>query len=77
MSSLSNITKAMFNGSIIVLNAFIKKLEQAKTNKLGIQAKKTEKGQQRPGQESGGRRRKEGASSVVSQGQPGPALCCS
>lgn len=42
MSSLSNITKAMFNGSIIVLNAFIKKLEQAKTNKLGIQAKKTE-----------------------------------
>lgn len=48
MSSLSNITKAMFNGSIIVLNAFIKKLEQAKTNKLGIQAKKTEKGQQGP-----------------------------
>lgn len=57
MSSLSNITKAMFNGSIIVLNAFIKKLEQAKTNKLGIQAKKTEKGQQRP-VGGGGKRRK-------------------
>lgn len=56
MSSLSNITKAMFNGSIIVLNAFIKKLEQAKTNKLGIQAKKTEKGQQRPVVGEGGRR---------------------
>lgn len=47
MSSLRNITKAMFNESIIVLNAFIRKLEQAKTNKLGIQAKKAEKEQQR------------------------------
>lgn len=35
----------MFNGDIIVLNIFIRKLEQLKTNELGVQANKIEKKQ--------------------------------
>lgn len=46
ISSLRNFTQAMFNGNIIVLNVFIRKLEQLKTNDLGVQPKKMKKEQQ-------------------------------
>ena len=46
ISSLRNFTQAVLNGNIIVLNVFIRKLEQLKTNDLGVQPKKLKKEQQ-------------------------------
>lgn len=46
ISSLKNFTQAMLNGNIIVLYVFIRKLEQLKTNDLGVQPKKVKKEQQ-------------------------------
>lgn len=46
----------MFNGDIIVLNIFIRKLEQLKTNELGVQANKIEKKQL--SKAGGGKKRK-------------------
>lgn len=45
ISNLRNISKEMFNGDIIVLNIFVRKLEQLKTNELRTQANKIEKKQ--------------------------------
>lgn len=46
VSSLRNITEVLLNGHILVLNVFIRKLEQLKTNGLGVQPKKIEREQQ-------------------------------
>lgn len=56
ISSLRNFTQAMLNGNIIVLNVFIRKLEQLKTNDLGVQPKKVKKEQQ----SKAGREKREG-----------------